>query len=150
MNYMIYFRPNIYIHSIPKSTCKIVTELMWVVDLLMEGACPKIIIFAHSATTVTKIYNELMDTLEDFAYVNNEKRVKCRRLEMYTSSTAENDKKRIIADYINGVIDVLVATVAVGLGVNFPKVRNECIYIKSITIYLYQALCIGFYFYRQE
>ena len=122
---LINFRPNIYIHALPKSTCNIETELKWVVDLVRAGDCPKMLIFAHSTTAVNKIYCALMDMLGDDAYVNRERRVKFRKVEMFSSSTSQNDKLRIIEGFINGVVDVFAATVAVGLGVNFPRVCNK-------------------------
>ena len=119
-------RPNIYIHSVPNSTCNIEKELKWVVDLVRAGDCPKILIFAHSSPNETELYVKLMDMLGDDAYVNGERRVKLRKVELFTASTAKIDKVRIIEDFIIGNVDVLAATVAVGLGVNFPKVNNAC------------------------
>jgi len=73
---------------------------------------------------VYNIWAWLVEGLGTSAYVGGEAVLANRRVEMYSSTTDETSKDRILEDFSsqNGNIEVLICTVSFGLGINIKDV----------------------------
>ena len=70
------------------------------------------------------VWSWLVDGLGTAVYKDGVPSVMGRRVEMFTGSSTEKDKDRLVKDFRSpsGVIRVMVTTVAFGMGVNIPDV----------------------------
>ncbi|XP_052249596.1 ATP-dependent helicase wrn-1-like [Dreissena polymorpha] len=106
-----------------KSTDHAEEELMWLLQQFQTTpTLVKTIIFCKSYRCVYQVWSWLVIQLGDTSY-DGEHRSCNRVVEMFTSSTTDATKGRILNDFRAGRVRVVVATVAFGLGIDIPDVR---------------------------
>ena len=102
-------------------------QLNWLLDLIGEKGVghPKTILFSSSVNVVARIYRYLMSELSVETFVDKSKMLKNRMIDMYHKQSDENSRVRVQRVFTrhDRHIRVVVATVALGLGVNIPDVR---------------------------
>ena len=74
---------------------------------------------------VSNVYSTLRDQLGDDCYAGQQKHVKNLIIEMFHQSTHDDSKERILTDFCKeeSTLRCLVATVALGMGVQIPDVN---------------------------
>lgn len=117
-------RPNSFL-AVTNCTEKFENELEWLHDEISEKGrqMEKVIVYTNRIESCDSIYIWLYSTLKNKAY-DGEKDIKNRLVEMYHGHTDNESKERILTDFkkINGCIKVLIATVAVGMGIDIPNI----------------------------
>ncbi|XP_078581267.1 putative ATP-dependent DNA helicase RecS [Branchiostoma floridae x Branchiostoma japonicum] len=105
--------------------------LDWVVnDVRNKGLDMEcIIIYCRSLKAVGKIFCHLKSELGDDVWVGGQKTSQNRLIGMYHSATFDKYKDRVVKSLLgNGSCRVVVATTALGMGVNFKNVGKIVLY----------------------
>ncbi len=117
-------RRNVTIHMdvVPEN---VEEQLKWFVEHVKSGRCGKTIIYVQTVNTCSKIYHWMKDVLDGAAYEGPQLR-KNLIIGMVHASTPADAKAHIMEDFPkqNGILKILIATVAFGMGVNIPDVRQ--------------------------
>ncbi|XP_052260469.1 ATP-dependent DNA helicase RecQ-like [Dreissena polymorpha] len=114
-------RPNIRL-GVRKSTDHAEEELVWLLQQFQTTpTLVKTIIFCKSYRCVYQVWSWLVIQLGNTSY-DGQHRSYNRVVEMFTSSTTDATKERILNDFRAGRVSVVVATVAFGLGIDIPDV----------------------------
>ena len=107
------------------SSEKFEQELDWIKDGLENygRSLNKIVVYVNSIAMCERLYIWLCTTLKDKAY-DGLKAPERRLVEMYHAHTDTTSKERIMSDIVkaDGTIRVLIATVAVGMGIDIPDI----------------------------
>ena len=104
-------------------------HLKWMLDLLRDRNvhCPKTIIFVEATQAATRIFSYFMNNLHDgnHAYKDRQRCFDNRMIDMYHRHGDEDSKLRVQQVFArpDSHIRVVVATVALGLGVDIPDVK---------------------------
>ncbi|XP_052253571.1 uncharacterized protein LOC127859955 [Dreissena polymorpha] len=119
-------RPNITLVVKSTGSERYEEELQWLLDYarvhIDNESMAKTIIFCRSYRMVYGVWSWLLDAIGLKVYAEEKHTVKGRRVEMFTASTTEKDKNRILDNFKNGRTRIIVSTVAFGMGVNIPNV----------------------------
>ncbi|XP_051804193.1 probable ATP-dependent DNA helicase RecS isoform X1 [Acanthochromis polyacanthus] len=123
-------RPNIRL-----AVRRLVTDSLdcfdWLVKNLKERRLDMlpVIIYCRTINTVTRVFLHLKSELGDSAWVGEEKKGDNLLIGMFHSHTLPVNKSRVLSS-INGEGNcrVAVATTALGVGLNFPKVSHVIMY----------------------
>ena len=140
-------RPEILVRLgwIPKRTKQQFTALRFLFchpqpsesPLLSPGDIPKTIVFLDSRTDTHKAYQACCDWLANAAPRYNNRTIH-DAVKVYHSNTAQFDKDSILAEFqkpgMESSIRVVLATEALGLGVNLPDVRRVVLYGLPISV----------------
>nr|XP_022292514.1 uncharacterized protein LOC111103492 [Crassostrea virginica] len=123
------FRDNtLEIHMSPdKPNIKVVTKkiansvdqgMAWMVDAL--DSIPKTVIYCNSIKDVSKLY----------AYLTSEVPKSVNYCEMFHSETPKAKKEKILDDMCceEGLLKIIIATSALGMGIDVPKTNNVILY----------------------
>ncbi|XP_055053684.2 ATP-dependent DNA helicase RecQ-like [Misgurnus anguillicaudatus] len=107
--------------------------LNWVVRKLKENGprMSPLIIYCRTLTTCGKVFCHLKDELGDDCWVDRdpEHRVVNLLIGMFHSQTLPHHKKRVLASLEgDGACRVVVATTALGMGLNFPNISHVIMY----------------------
>lgn len=103
----------------------------WLVKDLKEKGLNMlpIIIYCRTINTVTRVFCHLKAELGESAWVGEEKIGKNLLIGMFHSQTLPVNKSRVISSFNGeGSCRVTVATTALGVGLNFPKVSHVVMY----------------------
>ena len=117
------FRPNIFL-DIQHSTEKFEEELSWLLERLRNGRQnKKFIIYVRSINNCYKLFLWLMTQLLDSGF-SGRPAAPSRRVEIFPANTDQDSKERIKEWFVkpDGNIEILICTVAFGMGVNIPNV----------------------------
>ncbi|KAL3870211.1 hypothetical protein ACJMK2_038290 [Sinanodonta woodiana] len=117
-------RPNIFI-DLKECSEKYETELEWILNLLLKwDTRHKIIVYVRSINMCYQLYLWLVTRLMEKCFVGEEAGPSNRRVEMFHANTDKESKERIINQFVkeDGTIEVLISTVAFGMGINIPNI----------------------------
>ena len=108
------------------------TQSMTVMDLTPQSI-PKTILFVDGRTKVASVAQALIDKLVLVGYSSP---LAFRTVETFHSFTSDHEKDRIFNEFrkSHSHIRILVATTAVGLGMNLPDVERVVVYGLLITM----------------
>ena len=99
--------------------------ISWVADLLLEKGeeTPQTIIFCKTFNAISMILSYLLMLLERKAFIEKDGNT-VSLIGVYHSKTWDTGKKDIESSFkANGYTRVVIATTALGMGVNFPSIR---------------------------
>ena len=121
-------RPNIMHTVIKVSRDGYIEHFQWIASMITTGGIntPKTIIFCTSLTDVAKLVSNLFAMLGDALYEPGKPHHPSNRLVgIYHAHTHTKYKERVLASLksLTGTIRVVIATTALGMGVNFPDVK---------------------------
>lgn len=102
--------------------------LQWLVELAKTSGVemPKTIIFCNTYNEIAAVLAYLLRVLGDSAYITGQPKCSLNRIiGIYHSMTWEKYKDRVVGSFKNnsGNVRIVLATSALGMGVNFPDVR---------------------------
>ena len=122
-------RPNIRHSVIKVSRNEYMEDFQWISDMVkVEGInTPKTIIFCTSMSDVAKVVSNLFVMLGDFLYESGKSHHPSNRLVgIYHAHSFPKYKDRVLTSFKSstGTIRVIIATSALGMGVNFPDVKS--------------------------
>lgn len=103
-----------------------VTYLKWIADMVSEKGeeCPQTIVFCNTFNDISAVLSYLLLVLKEKAFKVTPDGKKVSFLGVYHAKTWETQKQSIEKDFkSDGVKRVVIATCALGMGINFPKVR---------------------------
>jgi len=105
-----------------------IEHFQWIASMITTGGIntPKTIIFCTSLTDVAKLVSNLFAMLGDALYEPGKPHHPSNRLVgIYHAHTHTKYKERVLASLksLIGTIRVVIATTALGMGVNFPDVK---------------------------
>ena len=103
-----------------------VTHLRWIADMVAEKGkeCPQTIIFCNTFNDISSVLSYLLLILKEKAFTTNNDGKKASLLSVYHAKTWDTQKMAIEEDFkSDGLKRVVIATCALGMGINFPKVR---------------------------
>ena len=121
-------RPNT-MHTVSKvSRDGYIEHFQWIASMITTGGIntPKTIIFCTSLTDVAELVSNLFAMLGDALYEPGKPHHPSNRLVgIYHAHTHTKYKERVLASLtsLTGTIRVVIATTALGMGVNFPDVK---------------------------
>ena len=100
-------------------------QLHWLEEVISRQGrlLKKIIVYVNSIAMCERMYIWLYSSLKDRAF-DGKKDVQNRLVEMYHAHTDIASKERILTEFkkSNGTIRCLIATVAVGMGIDIPDI----------------------------
>ena len=119
-------RPNIYLYKL--CVTKDLSCFRWLLVTLTElnRDAPKSIIYCRRQKDCGIIFRHFIFELGNSAYLpNTDKRSDHCLLGKYDANTLEKHKKRVMTELlkVDGVCRVVIATTALGMGINIPNVR---------------------------
>ena len=103
-----------------------VTHLKWIADMVVEKGkeCPQTIVFCNTFNDISAVLSYLLLVLKDKAFTEGPNGKKAPLLSVYHAKTWEAQKMAIEEDFkSDGLKRVVIATCALGMGINFPKVQ---------------------------
>jgi superfamily II DNA helicase RecQ len=123
-------RPNLRYEVSLKSTIK--SDIGYVLDTIKGGG--SIIIYTMSKNESERVCREINEAEFSFTTTSSSSSSSpsvqgplstspSRRADFYHGSRSTSDKKRIQDEFMNGAIQIIVATTAFGMGINKPDVR---------------------------
>ena len=119
-------RPNIYLYKLHVTSDLSCFKWLLVVLTEQHQDAPKTIIYCRRQKDSSIIFRHFIFELGDSAYLPNmDKRSDHCLLGMYHANTLNKHKKRLMTELlkVNGVCRVVIATTALGMGINIPNVR---------------------------
>ena len=119
-------RPNIYLYKLHVTSDLSCFKWLLVVLTEQHQDAPKTIIYCRRQKDCGIIFCHFIFELGDSAYLPNmDKRSDHCLLGMYHANTLDKHKKRVMTGLlkVNGVCRVVIATTALGIGINIPNVR---------------------------
>ncbi|KXJ11319.1 Werner syndrome ATP-dependent helicase [Exaiptasia diaphana] len=119
-------RSNIFLYK--ERTTNDLSCFSWIINSLRETKekSPKCIIYCKRQVDCGYLYRHFMQELGENAYVTNTSHEsKNSLIGMYHSKTLQKQKDRVINDALDedGICRVVLATTALGMGINIPNVR---------------------------
>lgn len=123
-------RPNIRL-GVRRLTTDSLDCFDWLVKDLKEKGLEMlpIIIYCRTINTVTRVFCHLKAELGESAWVGEEKIGQNLLIGMFHSQTLPVNKSRVLSSFNGeGSCRVIVATTALGVGLNFPKVSHVIMY----------------------
>lgn len=107
--------------------------LDWIVNVVkLKGlSMSPVIIYGRTLKNVARLFSYLKTELGECAWVGKdpERRAENLLIGMFHSKTLEDNKKRVISSLSGeGNCRVVVATTALGMGLNFPKISHVVLY----------------------
>lgn len=102
------------------------SNLKWVADMISTHGrqTPQTIIFCKTFNSISFVLSYLLMTLRGQAFVDSEDKGKVSLIGVYHAKTWDKEKSEIEHDFKgDGLKRVVIATCALGMGVNFPHVR---------------------------
>lgn len=116
-------------------------DLQWVAEELGEKQeqFPKTIIFAQTIRQVVDIYEELKTTLDSKAYLEGDSDVSKRLISMYHGQIGSKLQEYTLQNFRNenSVLRLLISTIAFGMGVEIPDIRQVIHYGKTLSMLCY-------------
>ena len=117
-------RPEIYLDVKPHTPdC-----LQWLIEelLIKQADCDKSVIYCRSIKQVMLVYETILQGLKDRVHVPPEiKTGENRLVEQFSASVDQSIKKRVLRLFPqNTNLRVIVTTVAFGMGIDIPDIRN--------------------------
>lgn len=106
----------------------------------------KTIVFVNSIDKCHQIYSLFYLKLKKGFFKNGAKSISNRLIDMYHSGTDEKSKARISSEFgkTDSTLRILICTIAFGLGVNIPDVRNVVLWgLPSSILDLWQEIGRG-------
>ena len=102
-------------------------QLDWLIKILKENGAnsPKSIIFCNVMTDIAHVLSYMLLKLGEAAYLIKDNQ-KCWLIAIYHSKTWETSKEQIENQFSSeegGLVRVVIATTALGMGVNYPDVK---------------------------
>lgn len=121
-------RENIMYHVEMAKKGQEMEKLMWLVNLAKEvgSSTPKTIIFCNTYNELAAVFVYLLRMLQDHVYVPGQPKTPANRIvDIFHSMTLKKYKDRVMDSFkVNaGNARIVLATSALGMGVNFPDVR---------------------------
>ena len=121
-----------------------VSHLKWIADMVAEKGkeCPQTIVFCNTFNDLSSILSYLLLVLKEKAFTDNHNGKRTSLLGVYHAKSWESQKVSIEEDCkSDGLKRVVIATCALGMGINFPRVRYVVQYgpPKSILDLMQQA-----------
>ena len=107
------------------STEKFEEELVWILSHIQgSNQQKKMIIYVRSINTCYNMFLWLVSAIGEDFFIHGTPALQNRRVEMFHANTDEASKTRILEDFSkqSGSIQVLISTVAFGMGINLPDV----------------------------
>lgn len=123
-------RPNIRL-AVRRLTTDSLDCFDWLVKDLKEKGLEMspVIVYCRTVNTVTRVFLHLKGELGDSAWVGEEKIAENLLIGMFHSQTLPTNKSRVLSSFNGeGSCRVTVATTALGVGLNFPKVSHVVMY----------------------
>lgn len=119
-------RPNIYLYKL--NVMSDLSCFKWLLVTLVEQNrdAPKTIIYCKRQKDCGLIFRHFLYELGDIAYLPyTDKRSDNCLLGMYHANTLDKHQKRVLNELlkVDGVCRVVIATTALGMGINIPNVR---------------------------
>ena len=111
--------------SVPKEK-EAVTHLKWIATMVSEQGrnSPHTIVFCNTFNDISNILSNLLLELKEKAFTTDASGERKSLLGVYPAKMWESQKMIIEEDFqSDGIKRVVIATCALGMGVNFPKVR---------------------------
>ena len=134
-------RPNIFLEVKHQSSYDFEQDLFWIVEgLKTEGEnYPKTVIFAQTVSTVSDIYEFLMDSLEEDAYGSSFKNPQNRLVSMFHGQIGKELQQFTVDNFRlpDAKIRVLVSTIAFGMGVEVRDIRQIIHWGRSKSVLAY-------------
>lgn len=104
-----------------------VTHLKWIADMVsVKGKeTPQMIVFCNTFNDISNILSYLLLLLKEKAFIEDAQGKKKSLLGVYHAKSWDTQKVQAIEDdfKLNGIKRVVIATCALGMGINFPKVH---------------------------
>ena len=120
-----HFRENIRL--VTGEGTKLDEALLWLLELIRERniKCPKVLVFTPNTRYASQVFWWLKTELGLDMYKDRRRRFKNRLIDMYHTHSDDGSKVRIQTTFTkpDSYIRVVVATVALGLGVDIPDLR---------------------------
>lgn len=113
------------------------SHLHWIADMVGKHnkETPQTIIFCKTFNSISFVLSYLLMTLREKAFVATESRGKVSLIGVYHAKTWEKEKQQIEDDFKkDGLKRVVIATCALGMGINFPHVRYVVQYTPPNTL----------------
>ena len=111
--------------SIP-SEKEAVTKLKWIADMVADKGTqtPQTIVFCNTFNDISTVLSYLLLVLKEKAFITDKYGKRASLLGVYHAKSWESQKVAIEADFkSDGIKRVVIATCALGMGINFPKVQ---------------------------
>lgn len=102
------------------------SHLQWIAEMISTKGkeTPQTIIFCKTFNNISFVLSYLLMTLRGNAFINTESNGKVSLIGVYHSKTWDKEKQQIEEDFkADGLKRVVIATCALGMGINFPHVR---------------------------
>ena len=121
-------RPNIFYEVYTRTTMD--SDLLWLLSSLRENLhkAPRVIVYCQSLDMCSELYAHFHFELGEASYCppGAEKLCKNRLFAMFHASTPQLNKEVILQSLleINGIVRVVFATIALGMGVNLQGVNT--------------------------
>ncbi len=121
-------RPNIRYSVKLVEKGKEMEQLNWIMDIAKEfrTLMPKTIVFCNTYTEIATVLAYIVKVLGEAAYIPNHAKCPSNRIvAIYHSTTWTKYKDRVTSSFNhdNGNARILLASSALGMGVNFPDIR---------------------------
>lgn len=131
-------KENIAFNFIPIANEKgAVAHLKWIADMISEKGkeCPQTIVFCNTFNDISTVLSYLLLVLKEEAFTEGPNGKKTSLLSVYHAKTWESHKIAIEEDFkSDGLKRVVIATCALGMGVNFPKVKYVVQYVPPTSV----------------
>lgn len=121
-------RPNIFYSVCPRTTAEVDLEPLLSSLIKQQNLAPRMIVYCRTLDACADLYAHFLDVLGDASYYpSGVSQISDNRLfGMFHAHTPDHNKDVILRSFMNpgGVVRVVFATVALGMGVNFSDVNN--------------------------
>ena len=101
-------------------------HLKWIADMISKKGkeCPQTIVFCNTFNDISTVLSYLLLVLKEKAFTEGPNGKRTSLLSVYHAKTWESHKIAVEEDFkSDGLKRVVIATCALGMGVNFPKVK---------------------------